>query len=80
MARAIEAGIPKRNIEQAAAATQGRIDSKRQTIVGVNKYRPDEEADIAILKVDNRAVRRQQLDKLARLKIRARRKEGRGGP
>ena len=68
MARAIEAGIPKRNIEQAAAATQGRIDSKRQTIVGVNKYRPEEEADIAILKVDNRAVRHQQLDKLARLK------------
>jgi methylmalonyl-CoA mutase len=68
MARAIEAGIPKRNIEQAAAATQGRIDSKRQTIVGVNKYRADEEAEIAILKVDNRAVRRQQLDKLARLK------------
>ena len=68
MARAIEAGIPKRMIEQAATATQGRIDSKRQTIVGVNKYRPDSEADIAILKVDNRSVRRQQLDKLARLK------------
>ncbi len=68
MARAIEAGIPKRMIEQAATATQGRIDSGRQTIVGVNKYRPDSEADIAILKVDNRAVRRQQLDKLARLK------------
>jgi methylmalonyl-CoA mutase len=68
MARAIEAGIPKRMIEQAATATQGRIDSKKQTIVGVNKYRPDSDADIAILKVDNRAVRRQQLDKLARLK------------
>ncbi len=68
MARAIEAGIPKRMIEQAATATQGRIDSGRQTIVGVNKYRPDSDADIAILKVDNRAVRRQQLDKLARLK------------
>jgi methylmalonyl-CoA mutase len=68
MAKAIEAGIPKRMIEQAATATQGRIDSKRQTIVGVNKYRPDSEADIAILKVDNRSVRRQQLDKLARLK------------
>jgi len=68
MARAIEAGIPKRMIEQAATATQGRIDSGRQTIVGVNKYRPDSETDIAILKVDNRAVRRQQLDKLARLK------------
>ncbi len=68
MTKAIAAGIPKRMIEQAATATQGRIDSGRQTIVGVNKYRPDSEADIAILKVDNRAVRRQQLDKLARLK------------
>jgi methylmalonyl-CoA mutase len=68
MAKAIEAGIPKRMIEQAAMATQGRIDSGRQTIVGVNKYRPDSDAEIAILKVDNRAVRRQQLDKLARLK------------
>jgi methylmalonyl-CoA mutase len=68
MARAIEAGIPKRMIEQAATATQGRIDSGRQTIVGVNKYRPGSDADIAILKVDNRAVRRQQLEKLARLK------------
>jgi methylmalonyl-CoA mutase len=68
MAKAIEAGIPKRMIEQAATATQGRIDSRKQTIVGVNKYRPDSEADIAILKVDNRAVRRQQLDKLTRLR------------
>ncbi len=68
MAKAIEAGIPKRMIEQAATATQGRIDSRKQTIVGVNKYRPDSDADIAILKVDNRAVRRQQLDKLTRLK------------
>jgi methylmalonyl-CoA mutase len=68
MTKAIAAGIPKRMIEQAATATQGRIDSKKQTIVGVNKYRPDSEADIAILKVDNRKVRRQQLDKLARLK------------
>jgi methylmalonyl-CoA mutase len=68
MTRAIAAGIPKRMIEQAATATQGRIDSNKQTIVGVNKYRPDSEAEIAILTVDNRAVRRQQLDKLARLK------------
>src|SRR5262245_29487083 len=68
MAKAIEAGIPKRMIEQAATATQGRIDSRKQTIVGVNKYRPDSEAYIAILKVDNRAVRRRQLDKLTRLK------------
>ncbi len=68
MSRAIEVGIPKRMIEQAATATQGRIDSGRQTIVGVNKYRPGSEVEIAILKVDNRSVRRQQLDKLARLK------------
>jgi methylmalonyl-CoA mutase len=68
MAKAIEAGIPKRMIEQAATATQGRIDSGRQTIVGVNKYRQDSDADIAILRVDNRSVRRQQLDKLERLK------------
>ncbi|MGI8725552.1 MAG: methylmalonyl-CoA mutase [Methyloceanibacter sp.] len=68
MARAIEAGIPKRNIEQAATATQGRIDSGRQTIVGVNKYRPGSDAEIDILKVDNRDVRRQQLEKLARLR------------
>jgi methylmalonyl-CoA mutase len=68
MAKAIEAGIPKRMIEQAATATQGRIDSGRQTIVGVNKYRQDSDAEIAILKVDNRAVRRQQLDKLERLR------------
>ena len=69
MAKAIEAGIPKRMIEQAATATQGRIDLRRQTIVGVNKYRQDSDAEIAILKVDNRAVRRQQLDKLERLKV-----------
>ncbi|ODR98384.1 methylmalonyl-CoA mutase [Methyloceanibacter methanicus] len=68
MAKAIEAGIPKRMIEQAATATQGRIDSGRQTIVGVNKYKSDTDADIAILKVDNRAVREQQLAKLERLR------------
>ncbi len=68
MAKAIEAGIPKLRIEQAATATQGRIDSGRQTIVGVNKYRQDSDAEIAILKVDNREVRRQQLEKLKRLK------------
>jgi len=74
MTKAIAAGIPKRMIEQAATATQGRIDSGRQTIVGVNKYRTDKDADISILKVDNRAVRRQQLGKLTRLK--AERDEG----
>jgi methylmalonyl-CoA mutase len=68
MARAIEAGVPKMRIEQAAAATQGRIDSKRQTIVGVNKYRAEKDAEIAILKVDNRSVRCQQIEKLERLR------------
>ena len=68
MAKAIEAGIPKRMIEQAATATQGRIDSGRQTIVGVNKYRSETDADIRLLKVDNRSVREQQLAKLERLR------------
>mgnify|MGYP001817541958 FL=1 len=68
MAKAIEAGIPKRMIEQAATATQGRIDSGRQTIVGVNKYQSETDADISILKVDNRSVREQQLAKLDRLR------------
>ncbi len=69
MANAIEAGIPKLKIEEAAARTQGRIDSGRQTIVGVNKFRMANEADIEILKVDNHAVRRQQFEKLERLRV-----------
>ncbi len=68
MAKAIEAGLPKLKIEEAAARTQGRIDSGRQTIVGVNKFRVEDEADIEILKVDNHAVRRQQQEKLERLR------------
>ena len=68
MAKAIEAGIPKLRIEEAAARAQGRIDSGRQTIVGVNKFRAKDEAEIEILKVENSAVRRQQLDKLERLR------------
>jgi methylmalonyl-CoA mutase len=68
MANAIEAGIPKLKIEEAAARTQGRIDSGRQTIVGVNKFRVSDEAQIEILKVDNHAVRRQQHEKLERLR------------
>ena len=62
MAKAIEAGIPKMRIEEAAARTQARIDSGRQTIVGVNKYRTDEVDKVEFLKVDNQAVRRQQLE------------------
>ncbi len=68
MAKAIEAGIPKLRIEDAAARTQARIDSGRQTVVGVNKYQLDEVEDIDVLKVDNSAVRAAQLDKLRRLK------------
>src|SRR5436309_1534666 len=68
MAKAIEAGIPKLRIEEAAAKAQGRIDSGAQSIIGVNKYRPTHEKPIDVLKVDNSAVRALQLDKLARLK------------
>ncbi|MFY0614406.1 MAG: cobalamin-dependent protein, partial [Hyphomicrobiaceae bacterium] len=68
MSKAIEAGIPKMRIEEAAARTQARIDSGAQTIVGVNKYRVADEASIEILRVDNDSVRRQQLDKLQRLR------------
>ncbi len=68
MAKAIEAGIPKLRIEDAAARTQARIDSGRQTVVGVNKYPLDETEDIDVLKVDNSAVRAAQLEKLKRLR------------
>ena len=68
MAKAIEAGIPKLRIEDAAARTQARIDSGRQTVVGVNKYQLDETEEIDVLKVDNSAVRVSQLEKLARLR------------
>jgi methylmalonyl-CoA mutase len=74
MAKAIEAGLPKMRIEEAAARTQARIDSGRQTIVGVNKHVAEGEAGIDILKVDNAAVRESQLAKLKRL--RAERDEG----
>ncbi len=68
MAKAIAAGIPKLRIEEAAARTQARIDSGRQTIVGVNKFRVAEEAAIEVLKIDNKAVRERQIAKLAQLK------------
>ncbi|MFM9939474.1 MAG: methylmalonyl-CoA mutase [Hyphomicrobiaceae bacterium] len=67
MAKAIAAGIPKMRIEEAAARTQARIDSGRQTIVGVNKFRQDTEAAIETLKVDNARVRDAQIAKLKRL-------------
>ena len=68
MAEAIEAGIPKLRIEEAAARTQARIDSGRQTVVGVNRYRLDHEPPVDVLKVDNAAVRAGQLAKLERLR------------
>jgi len=68
MAKAIEEGLPKLRIEEAAANTQARIDSGTQTVVGVNKFLLDEDEDVPVLKVDNAAVRRMQLQKLARLK------------
>ncbi len=68
MAKAIEAGIPKLRIEEAAAKTQARIDSGHQSVIGVNKYQPTEEEHIEVLKIDNSAVRQMQLDKFARLR------------
>src|ERR1035437_3350843 len=68
MTKAIEAGIPKLRIEEAAAKTQARIDAGVQSVIGVNKYQPTIEAPIDVLKVDNSAVMQMQLDKLKRLK------------
>jgi methylmalonyl-CoA mutase len=68
MTKAIEAGIPKLRIEEAAAKTQARIDAGLQSVIGVNKYQPTIEAPIDVLKVDNSAVMHMQLDKLKRLK------------
>jgi methylmalonyl-CoA mutase len=68
MAKAIEAGIPKMRIEEAAARTQARIDSGRQTVVGVNKFKQAQEEAVEVLKVDNSAVRAGQLARLERLR------------
>ena len=68
MAKAIETGLPKMRIEEAAARTQARIDSGVQTIVGTNKYRLDHEDPIDILEVDNTAVRNQQIERLKQLR------------
>ncbi|SDY70500.1 methylmalonyl-CoA mutase [Amycolatopsis xylanica] len=68
MARAIDAGIPKLRIEEAAARTQARIDSGRQPVIGVNKYLVSDDEAIDVLKVDNAGVRTQQLEKLRRLR------------
>jgi methylmalonyl-CoA mutase len=68
MARAIDEGIPKLRIEEAAARTQARIDSGRQPVIGVNKYLVANDEQIEVLKVDNAGVRAQQLEKLRRLR------------
>ncbi|GGH39463.1 methylmalonyl-CoA mutase [Mangrovimonas yunxiaonensis] len=68
MTKAIEAGIPKLRIEEAAARKQARIDSGKDVIVGVNKYRLDKEDPLQILEVDNQTVRRQQIERLEKLK------------
>ena len=68
MARAIEAGIPKMRIEEAAARTQARIEAGQRTVVGVNRYRSDLDAEVDILRVDNAEVRAAQLAKLDRLR------------
>ncbi|UZH53946.1 methylmalonyl-CoA mutase [Salinimicrobium tongyeongense] len=68
MTKAIEAGIPKLRIEEAAAIKQARIDSGQDIIVGVNKYRREKEDPIVTLEVDNQSVRRQQIERLNQLK------------
>jgi methylmalonyl-CoA mutase len=68
MAKAIETGLPKMRIEEAAARTQARIDSGAQTIVGVNKYRLEKEDPIDILEIDNTVVREEQIKRLNELR------------
>ena len=68
MTKAIESGIPKMRIEEAAAAKQARIDSGKDVIVGVNKYQSAEKPDFEILDIDNTTVRSEQIERLARLK------------
>ncbi len=68
MAKAIAAGIPKLRIEEAAAKTQARIDSRKQAVIGVNMFKPIDERPIDVLKVENSTVRAMQIDKLQRLR------------
>ena len=68
MAKAIEAGIPKLRIEEAAARTQARIDSGQQSVIGVNRYRPETESAVNVLRVDNAEVRSSQIAQLEELK------------
>ncbi len=69
MTKAIEQGLPKLRIEEAAAKTQARIDGGIQAVVGVNRYKPDGADEIPVMKVDNASVRKQQLEKLRRLRL-----------
>ena len=68
MAKAIQTGLPKMRIEEAAARKQARLDSKRDVLVGVNKFRPETERKIDLREVDDQAVRLSQIDRLNRLK------------
>ncbi|MFX0539093.1 methylmalonyl-CoA mutase [Ornithinimicrobium sp. Y1847] len=68
MAKAIEAGIPKMRVEEAAARTQARIDAGRQPVIGVNKYQVDQDEPFEVLKIDNASVRASQIAKLERLR------------
>ena len=68
MAKAIEAGVPQKHIEEAAARTQARLDTGQQTVVGVNRYKADDDRPMSVLRVDNSAVRAAQVEKLARLR------------
>ncbi len=68
MTRAIEEGIPKLRIEEAAARTQARIDAGRQVVVGVNRYQPEDDVPVNVLKIDNSAVRSAQVAKLEQLR------------
>ncbi|MFO8000073.1 MAG: methylmalonyl-CoA mutase [Marinilabilia sp.] len=68
MAKAIETGLPKMRIEEAAARTQAKIDSGKQVIVGTNRYRLEKEDPIDILEIDNTAVRNAQLERLEKLR------------
>ena len=78
MAKAIDTGLPKMRIEEAAARRQARIDSGREAIIGINKYRLDKEDPLDILDVDNTAVREAQIRRLEQL--RANRDEERFNP
>ena len=68
MAKAIETGLPKMKIEEAAAKKQAQIDSSKEIIIGVNKYRLEQEDAIDILNIDNTVVRQKQMERLAQVK------------